>query len=151
VLAYSGLSFTTPGKPVNFLGIHVETKKGTLFRQSSEHSRSSVGRVAACESQTGHVSGSKPAPAEWHLDDGGSDGYRNESAQMFRFHSGTGVGAAHSGDGRRGVSGRGIQKFLYPENWVRRFIKIGIPAPEVMGSFVGVVEIVCGCCCSSGC
>ena len=25
VLAYSGLSFTTPGKPVNFLGIHVET------------------------------------------------------------------------------------------------------------------------------
>jgi hypothetical protein len=25
VLAYSGLSFTTPGKPVNFLGIHFET------------------------------------------------------------------------------------------------------------------------------
>ena len=25
VLAYSGLSFKTPGKPVNFLGIHVET------------------------------------------------------------------------------------------------------------------------------
>ena len=25
VLAYSGLSFTTPGRPVNFLGIHVET------------------------------------------------------------------------------------------------------------------------------
>ena len=25
VLAYSGLSFTTPGKPVNFLGIHIET------------------------------------------------------------------------------------------------------------------------------
>ena len=25
VLAYSGLSFTTPGEPVNFLGIQVET------------------------------------------------------------------------------------------------------------------------------
>jgi len=25
VLAYSGISFRTPGKPVNFLGIHVET------------------------------------------------------------------------------------------------------------------------------
>jgi hypothetical protein len=25
VLAYSGINFTTPGKPVNFLGIHVET------------------------------------------------------------------------------------------------------------------------------
>jgi hypothetical protein len=25
VLAYSGLSFTTPGKPVEFLGLHIET------------------------------------------------------------------------------------------------------------------------------
>ena len=25
VLAYSGLSFKTPGKPVKFLGIHIET------------------------------------------------------------------------------------------------------------------------------
>lgn len=25
VLAYSGISFTTPGKPVEFLGIHIET------------------------------------------------------------------------------------------------------------------------------
>jgi hypothetical protein len=25
VLAYSGLSFTTPGKPMNFLGMHIET------------------------------------------------------------------------------------------------------------------------------
>jgi hypothetical protein len=25
VLAYSGISFTTPGKPVDFLGIHIET------------------------------------------------------------------------------------------------------------------------------
>jgi uncharacterized membrane protein YphA (DoxX/SURF4 family) len=39
----------------------------------------------------------------------------------------------------------GIQKFLYPaENGVARFTKIGIPAPEVMAPFVGVVEIVCG-------
>jgi uncharacterized membrane protein YphA (DoxX/SURF4 family) len=39
----------------------------------------------------------------------------------------------------------GIQKFLYPaENGVGRFTKIGIPAPEVMALFVGVVEIVCG-------
>jgi uncharacterized membrane protein YphA (DoxX/SURF4 family) len=43
-----------------------------------------------------------------------------------------------------GVS-EGIQKFLYPaENGVGRFTKIGIPAPEVMAPFVGVVEIVCG-------
>lgn len=39
----------------------------------------------------------------------------------------------------------GIQKFLYPDALgVGRFIKIGIPAPEVMAPFVGVVEIVCG-------
>jgi hypothetical protein len=25
VLAYSGLSFTTPGKPIVFLGMHIET------------------------------------------------------------------------------------------------------------------------------
>ena len=39
----------------------------------------------------------------------------------------------------------GVQKFLYPDALgVGRFIKIGIPAPEVMGPFVGVVEIVGG-------
>ena len=39
----------------------------------------------------------------------------------------------------------GIQKFLFPnELGAGRFVKIGIPAPEVMGSFVGTVEIVCG-------
>ncbi len=39
----------------------------------------------------------------------------------------------------------GIQKFLFPaELGAGRFLKIGIPAPEVMGPFVGVVEIVCG-------
>ena len=25
VLAYSGITFKTPGKPVNFLGLHIET------------------------------------------------------------------------------------------------------------------------------
>lgn len=39
----------------------------------------------------------------------------------------------------------GIQKYLYPdENGAGRFAKIGIPWPEVMGPFVGAVEIVCG-------
>ncbi|HEU4715015.1 MAG TPA: DoxX family protein [Pyrinomonadaceae bacterium] len=39
----------------------------------------------------------------------------------------------------------GIQKFLYPaENGAGRFARIGIPGAEVMGPFVGVVEIVCG-------
>ena len=39
----------------------------------------------------------------------------------------------------------GIQKFLYPDELgVGRFLRIGIPAPEVMAPFVGVVEIVCG-------
>jgi putative oxidoreductase len=39
----------------------------------------------------------------------------------------------------------GIQKFLYASSQgAGRFAKIGIPAPELMGPFVGVVEIVCG-------
>jgi putative oxidoreductase len=39
----------------------------------------------------------------------------------------------------------GLQKFLFPnELGAGRFIKIGIPAPEVMGPFVGTVETVCG-------
>jgi putative oxidoreductase len=39
----------------------------------------------------------------------------------------------------------GIQKFLYSaENGPGRFAKIGIPSPDVMAPFVGVVEIVCG-------
>src|SRR6266699_1161454 len=39
----------------------------------------------------------------------------------------------------------GIQKFLFPGDLgVGRFIKIGIPAPQVMAPFVGVIEIVCG-------
>jgi uncharacterized membrane protein YphA (DoxX/SURF4 family) len=39
----------------------------------------------------------------------------------------------------------GIQKFMFPgEVGAGRFAKIGIPSPDVMGPFVGVVEIVCG-------
>ena len=39
----------------------------------------------------------------------------------------------------------GIQKFLFPDALgVGRFIKIGIPSPEIMAPFVGVVEIVGG-------
>jgi len=39
----------------------------------------------------------------------------------------------------------GIQKFLYPaENAAGRFAKIGIPSPDLMGPFVGIVETVCG-------
>lgn len=39
----------------------------------------------------------------------------------------------------------GIQKFLFPDDLAAgRFAKIGIPAPQVMGPFVGGVETVCG-------
>jgi putative oxidoreductase len=39
----------------------------------------------------------------------------------------------------------GIQKFLYPEDLAAgRFAKIGIPAPEIGGPFVGGCEVVCG-------
>jgi uncharacterized membrane protein YphA (DoxX/SURF4 family) len=39
----------------------------------------------------------------------------------------------------------GIQKFLFPAALgAGRFMKIGIPWPEVMGPFVGIVEIVGG-------
>ena len=39
----------------------------------------------------------------------------------------------------------GIQKFLFPDALgVGRFIKIGIPQPELMAPFVGIVEILFG-------
>ncbi len=39
----------------------------------------------------------------------------------------------------------GIQKFLYPAaHGAGRFESIGIPAPEIMGPFIGSLEIVCG-------
>jgi putative oxidoreductase len=39
----------------------------------------------------------------------------------------------------------GIQKFLFPAALgAGRFVKIGIPAPQFFGPFVGVTEIVCG-------
>jgi uncharacterized membrane protein YphA (DoxX/SURF4 family) len=39
----------------------------------------------------------------------------------------------------------GIQKLMFPEILgAGRFANIGIPYPELMGPFVGVVEILCG-------
>ncbi len=39
----------------------------------------------------------------------------------------------------------GILKFALPEELgAGRFASIGIPAPQVMGPFVGMVEIICG-------
>lgn len=41
--------------------------------------------------------------------------------------------------------GEGIQKFLFADLMgAGRFTRIGIPSPEVMGPFVGGVEVVCG-------
>jgi putative oxidoreductase len=46
----------------------------------------------------------------------------------------------------------GIQKFLFPDLLgAGRFARIGIPAPEVMGPFVGAVEVVCGTLVLLGC
>ncbi len=39
----------------------------------------------------------------------------------------------------------GLQKLLFPEILgAGRFARIGIPYPDLMGPFVGVVETVCG-------
>ncbi len=39
----------------------------------------------------------------------------------------------------------GVQKFLFPEALgVGRFMKIGIPAPEILAPFVGYVEVIFG-------
>ncbi len=39
----------------------------------------------------------------------------------------------------------GIQKLIFPEILgAGRFANIGIPYPELMGAFVGVVEVTCG-------
>ena len=39
----------------------------------------------------------------------------------------------------------GIQKCLFPDQLgVGRFLKIGLPVPELLASFVGTFEIVCG-------
>ncbi len=39
----------------------------------------------------------------------------------------------------------GIQKLIFPDILgAGRFEKIGIPFPELMGPFVGIVELVCG-------
>ncbi len=39
----------------------------------------------------------------------------------------------------------GIQKLMFPDILgAGRFANIGVPYPELMGPFVGIVEIVCG-------
>jgi putative oxidoreductase len=39
----------------------------------------------------------------------------------------------------------GTQKFLFPDQLgAGRFLKIGLPAPDLLGPFVGSAEIVCG-------
>ena len=39
----------------------------------------------------------------------------------------------------------GIQKFLFPDQLgAGRFLKIGLPMPDVLGPFVGTFEIACG-------
>lgn len=39
----------------------------------------------------------------------------------------------------------GLQKFLFPASrGVGRFVKMGIPLPELTGPFVGAVETLCG-------
>lgn len=39
----------------------------------------------------------------------------------------------------------GVQKFLFPEALgVGRFAAIGLPAPQILAPFVGIVEITCG-------
>lgn len=39
----------------------------------------------------------------------------------------------------------GVQKFLFPDALgVGRFVKIGIPAPQIMAPFDGVFEVGCG-------
>jgi len=39
----------------------------------------------------------------------------------------------------------GIQKLIFPEILgAGRFARIGIPFPDIMGPFVGIVEIICG-------
>jgi putative oxidoreductase len=45
----------------------------------------------------------------------------------------------------------GVQKLIFPNVLgAGRFANIGIPYPEVMGAFVGAVEIVCGALIFSG-
>jgi putative oxidoreductase len=40
----------------------------------------------------------------------------------------------------------GLQKFLFPGALgVGRFVKIGLPSPEVLAPLVGSFEVICGC------
>jgi putative oxidoreductase len=46
----------------------------------------------------------------------------------------------------------GLQKFLFADQLgAGRFARIGLPAPELLGPFVGGVEVVCGVLVLAGC
>jgi putative oxidoreductase len=38
----------------------------------------------------------------------------------------------------------GLLKFVYPNQGVGRFTKLGLPAPEITANFIGIIEIVGG-------
>jgi len=69
---------------------------------------------------------------------------------LSRWLFSTGAGSAPAATIliRMGVGGvfftSGLVKFLYANQGAGRFAKLGIPAPELLASFVGIVEIVGG-------
>ena len=38
----------------------------------------------------------------------------------------------------------GLLKFVYPNQGVGRFTKLGLPTPEITANFIGIIEIVGG-------
>ena len=65
VLAYSGITFTTPGKPVDILGMHFETTASHFIspavRSTRPHRRD---HVAGCEIQAGLMR-TQAVPHRW--------------------------------------------------------------------------------------
>ena len=45
----------------------------------------------------------------------------------------------------------GILKFVYANQGVGRFTRLGMPWPHLTADFVGCLEIVGACCCSAAC
>jgi putative oxidoreductase len=68
------------------------------------------------------------------MSNGGNSGFGNAQAAILAIR--LSIGAVFLMEG--------IKKFLFPVQWGEgRFATIGIPAPHVLGPFVGTVEIVC--------
>ena len=71
-----------------------------------------------------------------------------QALSQWLFHSGGGSAPAATVLVRLAVGGvffaSGLIKFLYANQGAGRFAKLGIPAPELMANFVGVVEIAVG-------